>query len=131
MKTDAVKDFAAKACDNWLALDIPDIEDRLGVGLSLVDWSYDAATDTGILRLNALPGLNFESWAHRNWRWDGKFKIHVSWLPPDMGDQKDLSSHIEWENDYEIMKEPGKRPYVLDEKHGNLWMSCREESDGD
>jgi hypothetical protein len=125
MKSDAAKDFALDACKHWLELDVPDMQERLPVGLTLETWSAIGA-DEAQLMFRALPGFNFESWAHRKWKWDGKFKIHVSWLPPG----EDASTRIvdcSYENDYEIEKRTNQRPWVFDLKHGNFWAQAGEE----
>jgi hypothetical protein len=128
MKTDAAKKFALEACGHWFNLEVEDMKDRLSVGLTLTKWEPHEDGSVS-LEFSALPGHNFEIWAHKNWKWDGRFSIHISWLPlGEDGASYSSGAHSTgaWEHDYEISKEPGKRPFVLDLKHGQLWMSTSE-----
>lgn len=125
MNTDEIKDMAIAACKHWFALDVEDMRDHLPVGLTLVEWK--PRENAVHLKLRAMPGHNFEIWAHKHWKWDGMFSVHVSWLPPgEVNPAKRMFPHDVWEADYEIDKKPGQRPYVLDCREGQVWMKARE-----
>lgn len=131
MNTDEIKNMAADAVGHWFNLDVEDMEHGLSIGLALKSWRPGNAGEyfDVFIELCALPGMNFESWAHRKWKWNGKFSIHVSWLPPGEEDPALLNPRDSYQNDYEIEKKPNQRPYVLDCRHGQLWMQCSETSD--
>jgi hypothetical protein len=128
MNTDEIKNLAADAVGHWFNLDVDDMEHGLTVGLTLEGWrpSKEGEDFDVFINFSALPGHNFESWAHRHWKWNGKFRVHVSWLPPGDSTVRTLYPHDHYENDYEIEKKANQRPYVLDCKHGQIWMRASE-----
>jgi hypothetical protein len=121
LSTDAIKAQVLRAVPHWLLLEIDDIRKSLSVGLTLTAWNTEGRKEGYVfLAFRSDVGLNFESWAHRNWKWDGEFEICVVYLPP--------GKRVKSENDYreyEIKKEQGQRPFVLDCRNGQLWMQAR------
>lgn len=68
--TEAIKAEVLEACQHWLLLDIEDIKKNLGSFIVLEEWDHRADTEGYVsLSLRVLPGLCFESWASRNWKW--------------------------------------------------------------
>jgi hypothetical protein len=119
--TDEIKEQVLRACPHWLLLVVEEMKKEIGSFLRLEAWDYKPREDGYVsLRFRADVGMNFESWAHREWKWDGKFEIRVSWWHTDE-EEPDVS----WYRDYQIEKRAGENPYVLDCREGQLWMRAR------
>ncbi len=131
MNTDEIKQYAVGAVRHWFNLVIEDMKDMLPVGLTLKKWkkAKPAQSFDVYLEFSALPGFNFEIWAHKHWKWDGHFSVFVSWLPPGEDEPPKsglLNSSTRWTNEYEVAKKPNERPFVLDCREGQLWMQASE-----